>query len=49
MENAYANGIKSIEALPKIDQPLKLVGVEGKYDIKVNVEGGGIMKLIYKV
>ena len=26
----------------KIDQPLKLVGVEGKYDIKVNVEGGGI-------
>ena len=26
----------------KIEQPLKLVGLEGKYDIKVSVEGGGI-------
>ena len=46
--NIIVNGKKYDEyfkALPyqmAVLQPLKLLNVEGKYDIKVNVQGGGI-------
>jgi small subunit ribosomal protein S9 len=42
------NGVEGKEYFPittqqfKLDQPFKLTGTEGKYDVTVNVRGGGI-------
>ena len=46
--NILVNGKEYKEYFPletlqyKIDQPFKIIDAEGKYDIKVNVSGGGI-------
>ncbi len=46
--NITVNGRKFEEYFPTLKhqfavlQPLKLLGVEGKFDIKVNVQGGGM-------
>jgi small subunit ribosomal protein S9 len=42
------NGVEGKEYFPitvqqfKLNQPFKLTGTEGKYDVKVTVDGGGI-------
>ena len=46
--NILVNGKEYKEYFPletlqyKIDQPFKIIDAQGKYDIKVNVSGGGI-------
>lgn len=43
----YVNGVEGKAYFPiltqqfKLDQPFKLTGTEGKYDVTVNVRGGG--------
>ncbi|MCO6484107.1 MAG: 30S ribosomal protein S9 [Flavobacteriales bacterium] len=46
--NIIVNGVEGKEYFPiltqqyKLDQPFKLTGTEGKFDVTVNVDGGGI-------
>ncbi len=45
--NVYVNGVEGKEYFPiltqqfKLNQPFKLTGTEGKFDVTVNVDGGG--------
>ena len=44
----FVNGVEGAEYFPiltqqfKLKQPFKLTGTEGKYDVSINVDGGGI-------